>query len=356
MIRNSPKYNVGIVGCGTISRVHAQAILANERAELVAACSRSEEKRSAFCNEFGITGYASYEEFLKSDLDVVVLCTPNGTHLDYGLLAANAGKHLIIEKPLEVSVARGKQLADHCKTRGVSLAVIFQNRFMNSARQMKKAIDDGVIGKPVMARASVKWFRDQHYYTSAPWRGSLKLDGGGALINQAIHTVDLLLWLMGPMTLIQAFRGTLTHGGIEGEDNLVASIQFANGALGVFEASTSIIPAQNRRIEINGTTGTAVLEGDTFEIIRLDASASPQTPASSAGADSPLSGLTFRPHAEQYAHIFQNMDKGETPPVSGLESLNALAFVEAAYRSAETHTPVSPQDLHSFTSTPDGKA
>ena len=352
-VDSKQKFRVGIVGCGTISRIHAEVIRSIDRMELVSACSRSDQKRNTFCSEFGINGYADYDSFLdKDNLDVVVLCTPNGTHLDYGLKAASAGKHLIVEKPLEITVERGKKLIEQCKRSGVSLAVIFQSRFIQDVRKLKQAVDDGAIGQLVMARASIKWFRDQAYYKDAPWRGTLALDGGGALINQAIHTVDLLLWLTGPVARIQAFKGTLTHEGIEGEDNIVASIHFKNGALGVLEASTSIIPAQNRIIELHGTKGTATLDADHFTLSGPDVSADAMTDednvekkAGSAGASSPLAGFTIAHHLAQYHEIINHIDAQTDPPVTGIESLQSLALVQSAYRSAETGVPVSPDDL-----------
>jgi len=350
MIAETPKYRLGIVGCGTISSVHARAIRSNDRAVLVSACSRSADKLSAFCDEFGLIGYSDYKEFLSSDVDIVVLCTPNGTHLDYGLLAADAGKHLIIEKPLEITVERGRQLAEHCKLRGVQLAVIYQNRFIDNVIRMKQAVEQDEIGRLVMVRASVKWFRDQEYYQNAPWRGSFKLDGGGALINQSIHTVDLMLWLAGPVNSVQAFKGTLTHEGMEGEDNLVASMQFKNGALGVLEASTSIVPPQNRIIELHGTKGSAILDGDVLHLSNNHAGATTgstteRATAPSGGSSSPLAGFSNSHHAEQYRQIFEQMDAGQQPPVSGEESLNSLAFVQAAYLSAEQGKPVQPDSL-----------
>jgi UDP-N-acetyl-2-amino-2-deoxyglucuronate dehydrogenase len=363
---DTPTYRLGIVGCGTISAVHAQAIRSNERAVLVAAYSRTEEKLGAFCDTFDLVGYTDYSEFLASDLDMVVLCTPNGTHLDFGLQAADAGKHLIIEKPLEITVGRGKQLVEHCRQCGVSLAVIYQNRFIDNVRRMKKAVDQGKLGRLVMVRTSVKWFRDQNYYRNAPWRGSLKLDGGGALINQSIHTIDLMLWLAGPVRSVQAFKATLTHEGMEGEDNLVASMQFENGALGVLEASTSIVPPQNRKIELHGSKGSAILDGDELHISISDAAgnvsmadaisekaaAAKQSGkpvgASSGGASSPLGGFSNSHHTEQYRQIFECLDADTPPPVCGEESLNSLAFVQAAYMSASQNIPVSPDSLYPY--------
>ncbi len=347
-------YRTGIVGCGTISRVHAEAINNSDRLQLVSAVSRSDEKREAFCSEFSVKGYPDYGTFLKNDdLDIVVLCTPNGTHLDYGMQAADVGKHLIVEKPLEVTTERGQKLIESCKRNGVHLAVIFQSRFIDEIRKMKKAVDEGAIGRLVMARASIKWFRDQDYYKAAPWRGTLALDGGGALINQGIHTVDLLTWFSGPAASVQSYKGTLTHEGIEGEDNLVASISFKNGALGVLEASTSIIPAQNRIIELHGTEGTATLDGDQFILSKEHASAESDAAqkaekGGSAGATSPLAGFTYRHHLAQYEEIIRHLDRDMPPPVSGPDSLRSLALVQAAYYSAEKGKAISPDDFLSI--------
>jgi UDP-N-acetyl-2-amino-2-deoxyglucuronate dehydrogenase len=212
------------------------------------------------------------------------------------------------------------------------------------------------IGQVVMVRASVKWFRDQDYYKNTPWRGSLSLDGGGALINQSIHTVDLMLWLAGPVASVQAYKGTLTHDGMEGEDNLVASMQFKSGALGVLEASTSILPSQNRVIEIHGTTGTAILDGDNFRMfatgdsVDIKGTGNSDYTTATGGSSSPLAGFSNTHHAEQYRNIFKHLDADLQPPVSGEESLKSLAFVQAAYMSAEKQMAVSPDELFPYTS------
>lgn len=356
MTSRNTKYRLGIVGCGTISAVHAEAIRCNDRAQLVSACSRTKENLGTFCNRFEIEGFTDYDEFLASNIDIVVLCTPNGTHLDYGLKAADAGKHVIVEKPIEITVDRGKKLIEYCKEKQVQLAVIYQNRFMEPVRKLKAILDTDIIGQLVMVRASVKWFRDQAYYQNAPWRGSLKLDGGGALINQSIHTVDLMLWLAGPVHSVQSYKATLTHDGIEGEDNFVAAMQFKNGALGVFEASTSIVPSQNRIIELHGTKGTVTLNGDNLEISAdgynpdHDASETQSNAVASGGSSGPMDGFSNSNHAEQYKQIFAQLDLGQQPPVSGEESMNALAFIQAAYQSAEQKAGVEPDHLYPFIS------
>lgn len=337
------KIGFGIVGLGNIASTHALAISGLEEGELVAACSRSGANRSAFSEKFNVSVYSDYGEFLANDnLHAVIICTPSGTHLEYGKQAAGAGKHVIIEKPIEISVDRGRSLIECCNQNRVKLAVIYQNRFIPGVKQMKQAVDKGEIGRPVMVRASVKWFRNQEYYTQSGWRGTLEMDGGGAVINQSIHTIDLLLWIMGDVVSLSAFKGTLTHPGIEAEDNAVAAMQFKNGALGVFEASTSIVPAQSRTIEINASKGTALLEEDQFKLLKKDGiEESGSKKNSKAGAESPMAGMKAIHHQKQYQQIIDAIAGTQEPVVSGEESLRSLAVVEAIYSSAEEKKSVN---------------
>ncbi|MEX0771669.1 MAG: Gfo/Idh/MocA family oxidoreductase [Balneolales bacterium] len=342
------KCGIGIVGCGNISGTHADAINHSRNGELVAAFSRNSEKLNTYCNKYSTNGFTDYDEFLaQSDIDIVSICTPSGTHLDFGIKAAEAGKHVIVEKPIEVNLERGRKLIDICKKNKVRLAVIFQSRFMDDIIRMKKAIDEGQIGKPFMVSASVKWYRDQEYYTQSPWRGSLALDGGGAVINQSIHTVDLLQWLTGGVEKIYALKGTFTHEGIEGEDNAVACLNFKNGAIGIFEASTSIDPPQNRKIEIHGTKGTALLEGSRYRYLSSENDSSEEqddSALSAAGAASPLSDLSYEDHRKQYEQIVDAFSNNTDLVVSGEESLKSLAIVEALYTSAEKNEPVTVEE------------
>jgi predicted dehydrogenase len=207
---------------------------------------------------------------------------------------------------------------------------------------MKEVLKEGVIGKPVMVDASVKWFRDQEYYDSAGWRGTLSLDGGGALINQAVHTVDLMLWLCGDVESVKAYTATLTHERMEGEDNAVAAIRFENGAIGVFKASTSVVPAQSRKIEVHCEKGTAVLDGDMFSVADNSSENNGLADkAASTGASSPMEGMTGSNHQKQYEQILSAFRENQEPVVSGRESLKSLAFVRAVYESAEQQQTVN---------------
>ena len=333
MSKTNNKIGIGIVGLGVIANQHAQTILQVKHSELVAASSRSEENRTKFSNEFDIPVFEDYDEMLQSDdVRAVSICTPSGTHLEYGLKAAEAGKHIIVEKPIEITVERGQKVLEACEQNGVKLAVIYQNRYSNAVRKLKDAVDSGKIGNPVMARGTVKWFRTQDYYTGSGWRGTLDLDGGGALINQSIHTIDLLVWILGDLKCVFGLKDTLTHEGIEAEDNLVASLRFANGALGLFEASTSIVPPQPRTIEINGSKGTAVLKGDEFQLFTDDDQTSIDF---SEQDDKDL-------FVKQYDEIINSILNGDQPPVSGPEALKSIAVVEAIYNSCGNQSAVNP--------------
>lgn len=348
MASDQGNYGIGIVGCGNISETHAEAILKTDKARLIAAHSRTEASLNAFCEKFDITAYPSYEEFIADPrLDIVVICTPTGTHLDYGKSAARAGKHVIVEKPIEITVARGQSLIQSCEENNVKLAVIYQSRFIDDIIHMKELVDRQEVGDIFMASASVKWFRNQEYYGNSSWRGTFALDGGGAVINQSIHTIDLLQWLVGGVKSISAFKGTFTHEGIEAEDNAVACLEFKNGAIGVFEASTSITPPQERKIEICGTKGTLLLEGDTLHEKLSNQNENEQGTSSgeATGAASPLAGMTFKDHKNQYDAILEAFANDEVPTVSGADSLQSLAIVEALYRAAEEQNPVHIEDI-----------
>ena len=337
----SGKLRFGIVGCGTIADIHARAMNASKLVELVSAYSRNKENAGKFGETHQVSWTTDWEQFIDNpDMDAVSICTPNGNHLDYGEKAARNGKHVVLEKPIEINLERGQQLIDICENHGVQLAVIYQNRFIPYIQEMKKRINAGEIGNLFIGDAYIKWYRTQAYYDSGAWRGSLKLDGGGVLINQAIHTVDLLQWMMGAVETIYGQTGTFTHERLEGEDNAAAVLRFKNGALGVIQGSTSVNPSQSRRIEIHGSKGTAILEGESVKI---------QTPESepkirelgevatkSAGSSSPLGGFSTEPHRLQFEAIANAIVNGAAPPVSGADSLKSLAIVQAIYESAKT--------------------
>ena len=335
------KLKIGIIGIGTIADVHAQAIKASKNMELLSAFSRNQEKARLFGEKYDILCYTDWNKFIEDpELDVVSICTPNGIHLDYGEKAANAKKHVIVEKPIEVTLERAQKLIDLCNNNDVQLAIIYQSRFMDNMTELKDFIDNNGLGKLFMGDASIKWYRSQAYYDSGAWRGTLDLDGGGVLINQAIHTVDLLQWLMGDVATIFGQTDTFTHN-LEGEDNAIATLRYKNGAIGVIQASTSVQPSQSRRIEIHGEKGSVLIDGDTIKISMTEDNPTKdntQNEPPGSGSSSPMDGFSFEPHKRQFEAIAEAIQNNKTPPVSGVESLKSLAIVLGVYESARTNT------------------
>lgn len=343
-------FNVGIIGCGTIAEIHAKVLSELAMAKLVSAFSRNIDNAKRLSEKYDIKPFDNLEVFFDDpNLDVITICTPSGTHLDYGRLAARAGKHVIVEKPIEVSLQRAQALIDICKKQNVRLAVIYQNRFLPDVIRLKEKVQQGDLGKIFLADAFIKWYRSQDYYESADWRGTFQLDGGGVLINQAIHTIDLLQWIVGGLKNVFAQMGTYSHQRIEGEDTAAAILEFENGAIGVIEGSTSVVPAMDRRLEIHGTEGTAVLKGDNLFLANKDNDGSQidkmRKEESSVGSSSPLKGFSSEPHRQQFENIFRALGENLNPPVSGEESMDSLAIVKAIYESARKGIPIHLQQF-----------
>jgi len=343
---NNKKLRVGIVGIGTIADIHAQAIRKSHGLEIRSFYSRNKERAESAGVKYGEKWTTNWDEFISdNELDAVSICTPNGNHMDYGVKAAKAGKHVIVEKPIEVTLERAKQLINTCQEQGVSLAVIYQSRFTPSIMWLKEQLDMGIIGKTFMGDAYIKWFRSQEYYDSGEWRGTFALDGGGVLINQAIHTIDVLQWQMGGVKSLFGQIGTFTHDRLEGEDNAVIALRFKNGAIGTIEGSTSVQPAQARKIEIHGSEGSAILDGDDAKIFIDDQILTPpmieEKKPEASGSSSPLAGFSIEPHKNQFEAIASSIRSGEEPPVAGHDSLDSLAIVLAIYESSKTESMIN---------------
>jgi len=251
----------GIVGPGSIGHSHCRAIQQAQGAELVSVLGRDTLKTKTFADKYGIIPHTKAEIFLKKDrLDAIAIATPSGAHQEIALLAAAQGIHVLCEKPLEVTSERCQTIIDGCREAQVQLGIIFQGRFEPAVVLAKEAIDKGRLGQILLASCQMRWSRNQSYYDSAPWRGTWALDGGGCLMNQGIHSIDLLLYLAGDVASVAAFKGPVTHQRIEVEDNVSASVRFISGAVGTIEGSTSCEPGLPRKIEISGTKGTICIE------------------------------------------------------------------------------------------------
>ena len=283
------------------------------------------------------------------EVDVVCICTPSGAHLEPALQAARAGKHLVIEKPLEITLARCDAIIRACDEAGVKLCTIFPSRFTEANQRLKSAIDSGRFGRLTLGDTHVKWWRSQAYYDSGGWRGTWNLDGGGALMNQAIHNVDLLTWLMGDVASVQAITATLVHERIEVEDTAVAAVRFKNGALGVIEAATSAFPGLLKRTEIHGEYGSARVEQDDISLWTF-ASSTPEdaqiqakmaeTRGFAAGSSDPR-GITHAGHRDQLADFLRSIDTGQPALVDGREGRRSVEIIRAIYRSSTTGQSVS---------------
>jgi predicted dehydrogenase len=278
------------------------------------------------------------------DVDVVTICTPSGAHLEPGLQAARAGKHVIVEKPLEITLRRCDRLIAECRKQRVKLSTIFPSRFHDSSNELKRAVAENRFGRLTLGDAYVKWYRSQQYYDSGAWRGTWDLDGGGALMNQAIHSVDLLTWLMGPVVEIRAQTATLAHKRIQVEDTAVATLQFANGALGVIEATTTAFPGALKRIEIHGPEGTAVMEEEDIKVWefakknRRDAvikKRMAQSKSTGGGAADPTA-IGHHGHTALFRDVLQAIKSGGQPAIDGAEGRRSVEIILGIYKSAET--------------------
>ncbi len=335
----------GIIGTGMISNFHARAIADVRGAKLVACYNRTADKAQAFGDENGCTAYDSLDDLLADDkVDAVSVTTPSGAHMEPAIAAARARKHVIIEKPLEITLKRCDQIINECSKQGVKLSTIFQSRFHDSSVKIKQAIDAGRFGRLTLGDAYVKWWRTQEYYDSRPWRGTWKLDGGGALMNQAIHTVDLLTWIMGPVEKVQAFTATLAHKRIEVEDVATATLTFANGALGVIEASTGVYPGYLKRIELHGTTGSAVLEEEDIKSWEFAKKAKgdqaileemKKSKSSGGGAADPAA-IGHHGHTRQFQDFVKAIKNDTKPAIDGPEARRSVEIILAIYKSAKT--------------------
>jgi predicted dehydrogenase len=281
----------------------------------------------------------------RDDVDAVVVATPSGNHADVAVAAAKAGKHLLVEKPLDITLARVDDILRAAKEAGVVLASVYPLRFTEGAQKAKAAMDAGRLGQLAMADVYVKWFRPQSYYDIS-WRGQWKTDGGGALMNQAIHNIDLVQWLAGPVTEVIGRTTTLAHK-METEDTASALLSFANGAQGVIQGATSCWPGDPARVELHGDRGTIVLQEGRIVVWKLQDAAPGEEEAMLAleqsdgsGAADPMA-IGFEKHRRQIVDLIEAIRTGRPPAILGEEARRSVEIVRAIYRSAATKAPVA---------------
>lgn len=357
----------GLVGCGAIGPTHAASLrqLADV-ADLVAVADFIPERAKKVADPFGVKKiYTTDEELLADkDIDAISFCTPSGKHADQAVRAMRAGKHVVVEKPMDVSLAACDRMIAAEKETGKKLAIISQHRFDHASIFVRDAIQSGRLGKLVLVDMSVKWYRTQAYYDAGEWRGTWALDGGGALMNQGVHTVDLMQWLAGPVESLRAHIVTGAHERIEVEDTAVASLKFKNGAIGTLTASTACYSGQPARVDIYGTEGSAIIEGDRLKYFNLkdgtqvtaeEASRHAQSVASGGTAsvkDEGATRLTTEAskdpgavwgdaHTAQLRDFITAINTGGRPLIHGVEGRKPLEIILAVYESAKSGKEVT---------------
>jgi UDP-N-acetyl-2-amino-2-deoxyglucuronate dehydrogenase len=304
---------IGILGAGGISDTHARAARAIAGARVVAVHGANRGKAAALAASAGATAYDDLDAFLAQPMDVVAIGSPSGVHAEQATAAVRRGLHVLVEKPLDITTARIDALIEEADRAGVKVGVFFQDRLTPDLVEMKAKVAAGALGTPVFASGRVKWYRPPEYYGDSRWRGTWRLDGGGVLMNQAIHTIDALLWLFGPAVRVSGRVATRFHQ-IEVEDTAAAMIEFASGAYGMLEASTATFPGLPRRIEVMGTLGSLVHEQEARPAVVADASG----------------------HQRVFEDFFNAIETNGVPACDAREGRRSVALVEAIYRSANS--------------------
>ncbi len=340
------RYNFALIGCGMVGQHHITAIKGVRGARLVAICDVVEQNARRFAEQNAVPWYTDYHEMFQAhpEIDVVNICTPSGLHLEPALAAIEAGKHCIVEKPLEITLDRCDRLIAAAEKAGVQLATIFPSRFGAAAKELKRAVDHGRFGRLTVGDAYVRWWRTQDYYDSGGWRGTWRLDGGGALMNQSIHSVDLIQWYMGPARAVTAITGCIAHERIEVEDAAIVAVEWANGALGVIQGTTAAWPGFSKRIAVSGDGGSAIIEEDAivFWQFKRERARDERIRRGEIGSEAHGTGaadpMAFSPenHRRQIADFCKALDRGTKPLVDGHEGRKAVEIILAAYKSAET--------------------
>jgi UDP-N-acetyl-2-amino-2-deoxyglucuronate dehydrogenase len=338
-VRNG-KVGFALVGTGMAGLTHAREMAFVEGGELVAVCSRSEAKVKSFAREFGVPRwYTDFRELVKDpDVDVVNVLVPTGQHGEVAIAASNAGKHVLVEKPLEINLARADEMLRVCRRNGTKLGVIFQMRFGSVARKLKAAVESGAMGRIFLADAFDKSSRTPAYYASAAWRGTRELEGGGCLMTQSIHIVDLLQYIVGPVRSVVGRVAAMVHD-IDVEDTATALVKFESGAMGVIESTSSIRPALKSRLEIHGENGTIVANAQYDQILLWDVRGVPpekvESNISLGDIDDPWAYPQVR-HRIQLQDMVDAIREGRAPVLTGEDARVSLAINMAIYESSAT--------------------
>lgn len=339
---------IGIIGAGNISETHARAAREIDGVEIAAVYGQNRDKAARMAQLYGAAIYKDLETFLEHKrLEMVMIGSPSGLHAEQGIAAARHGLHVLVEKPIDITTANADLLISECERAGVKLGVCFQDRVAPDIVRLKKLVDAGRIGKPILVSGRVKWYRPPEYYRDSRWRGVSALDGGGALMNQGVHTVDLLIWLMGDVARVNAKAITSLHD-IEVEDTVVATLQFDNGAIGTLEAATSVYPGYRRRVELTGSEGTIMLEDN--QIIAVDlrnpgkdlptTQDDPKKGSTNLSATSPVVS-DVSGHKRILEDFIRAIQTDGKPVCDGYEGRRSVELVQAIYESSRTGESVT---------------
>ena len=338
----SKKIGYAVVGLG-VGRSHCDAAYNSKNAKLVAVCDLLDERLESAKKAYdGILVYKSFEEMLKNpDIDVVSICVPSGMHAELAVQALESGKNILVEKPIDITVENALKIeAARAKT-GLKAGVIHQNRFNAVMKPMKEAADSGKIGKLILGTFSVKWYRDQKYYDNGGWRGTWEMDGGGSLMNQAVHTVDLMQWLMGDVISVTSTMGIFNHQ-IETEDLTVSIVKFKSGAVATFTSSTCCYPGICTAIELYGSKGSIEVDGDMLKLWKIvDGSSFEESEMLDAYGGGNSASVSLDPtlvvgHAVQVEDIISAVIENRDPLVTPLEAVKSVGIINAIYESART--------------------
>ena len=337
--------HIGILGGGNISQTHARATRDIDGVEITAICGQNVEKVTRLAKAYGGSVYDNLKGFFRhKPMEIVLIGSPSGLHSEHGIAAAHQGLHVLIEKPIDITVDRADALIAACEKARVKLGVFFQDRVSSDFMKLRDLIDSGKLGNPVLMSARIKWYRAPEYYEQSRWRGSWALDGGGALMNQGIHTVDLLLWLLGDIVSVQAKAITALHD-IEVEDTVVASFEFSSGAVGTLEVATSVYPGYPRRVELTWSEGTMVLENDRVVSADLRTPISEFTSQEAECEDdrsnTPVISDT-RGHKTIIEDFIRAIETNGTPICDGHQARRSVEVVQAVYESSRTGQAITP--------------
>jgi UDP-N-acetyl-2-amino-2-deoxyglucuronate dehydrogenase len=339
-----------VVGAGFIGGVHARELAGLDEAEVVAVVDTDIDKARKLADAYGADASNDLDAVLRrGDVDAVTICTPSGLHADGAVAALDAGKHVVVEKPLDVSLAAADRIIDAEKRSGRTVAVISQHRFDRSTEKVLQAVRDGHLGTVTSAIASHAWWRGQTYYDSGDWRGTWALDGGGAIMNQTVHTINLMVTAVGTPVEVFAYTGCLAHERIEVEDTAVAVVKFASGALGMIHGTTAAYPGLDASLRVFGSKGSAVISNDELVFLHGNAGDAPEiamsemTGLNQVTADDALSPEDVplgHAHRRQLADFVDAVRTGRPPRVGTADARTSLSVILALYESAATGRPV----------------